>query len=125
MRRPVIRRAHVRCPKAALSAERMTGVTNGSTIHQGTSETSFGALTVGLDLSDKFSSLCFLDDSGEVIEEARVRTSQTALAQRFGALQPSPVILEVGTHSPWVSRLIDELGHEVIAANPGRCSSHC
>ena len=28
------------------------------------------------------------------------------------------VVLEVGTHSPWVSRLLAELGHEAIVANP-------
>jgi transposase len=28
------------------------------------------------------------------------------------------IALEVGTHSPWVSRLLKELGHEVLVANP-------
>jgi hypothetical protein len=27
------------------------------------------------------------------------------------------VALEIGTHSPWISRLLSELGHEVIVAN--------
>jgi transposase len=30
---------------------------------------------------------------------------------------PVRAALEVGTHSPWVSRLLDRLGHEVIVAN--------
>jgi transposase len=28
--------------------------------------------------------------------------------------------MEVGTHSPWVSRLLTALGHEVVVANPRR-----
>lgn len=30
------------------------------------------------------------------------------------------VVLEVGAHSPWVSRLLEELGHEVLVANARR-----
>jgi transposase len=29
----------------------------------------------------------------------------------------SRIALEIGTHSPWISRLLNELGHEVIVAN--------
>ena len=29
----------------------------------------------------------------------------------------SRIALEIGTHSPWVSRLLSELGHQVIVAN--------
>src|SRR5450631_3126215 len=35
----------------------------------------------------------------------------------FGGLEPCLIALEVGTHSPWVSRLLKSLGHEVIVAN--------
>jgi transposase len=77
-------------------------------------------MTVGLELSDNFSSLCLLDVDGEVIEEGKVRTTQAGLTQRFGGMGRARVILEVGTHSPWVSRLIEDLGHEVVVANPGR-----
>jgi len=28
-----------------------------------------------------------------------------------------PIAMEVGTHSPWLSRLLQNLGHEVIVAN--------
>jgi transposase len=75
-------------------------------------------VTVGIDVSDTYSSLCCLDGEGEVIEEGRVRTTAPALQQRFGALSGYRLILEVGTHSPWMSRLLAGLGHEVIVANP-------
>lgn len=76
------------------------------------------ALTVGLDLSDMYSSFCILDAEGAVAEEGRVRTTASALQRRFSTLAPCRVVLEVGTHSPWVSRLAAEAGHQVIVANP-------
>ena len=75
-------------------------------------------LTVGLDLGDTYSSLCVLDEEGNIVEEGRVRTTASALTRRFQGLVPSRVVLEVGTHSPWVSRLVAALGHEVVVANP-------
>jgi transposase len=76
--------------------------------------------TIGLDISDHFTSLCVLDSSGEVIEEARLRTIATGFSQRFSSMPPFASSFEVGTHSPWVSRLLLSLGHEVIVANPRR-----
>jgi len=75
-------------------------------------------VTIGLDVSDTFTSICLVDAEGEIIEEGRVRTTTPALERRFSALPQSRVVLEVGTHSPWMSRLLAALGHEVIVANP-------
>lgn len=73
----------------------------------------------GLDLGDRLSHLCVLDAaSGETVEEARLRTTPAALTRRFSSCQPTRIAIEVGTHSPWVSRLLASLGHEVIVANP-------
>lgn len=33
------------------------------------------------------------------------------------------IILEAGTHSPWISRFFEELGHKVIVANPRKLSA--
>lgn len=71
----------------------------------------------GLDLGDRWSQLLVLDaKSGDVIEQGRVRTTRAALLERFSC-PPMRIALEVGTHSPWVSRLLEELGHEVFVAN--------
>jgi transposase len=78
-------------------------------------------ITVGVDLGDRYSYLCFLDtQSGEVIEEGRLRTTPEALKRRFSSeQQPLRVAIEAGTHSPWVSRVLEEeCGHEVLVANP-------
>jgi hypothetical protein len=59
-------------------------------------------ITVGVDLGDRYSYLCFLDtESGEIMEEGKLRTT-----------------LEAGTLSPWVSRVLKEGGPEVLVANP-------
>ena len=75
-------------------------------------------LTVGIDLGDRSSRYCILDEQGEVLAEGSVATTQKGFAQVFGSKLRSRIALEVGTHSPWVSRLLSRLGHEVLVANP-------
>jgi transposase len=74
-------------------------------------------LTIGLDLGDRNSWYCVLDETGGIQLEQRVRTTAKALQEVFGAMPRSRIALEIGTHSPWISRLLGELGHEVIVAN--------
>jgi transposase len=74
-------------------------------------------LTIGLDLGDRNSWYCVLDEAGRIQLEQRVRTTSKGLQEEFGALPRSRVGLEIGTHSPWISRLLSGLGHEVIVAN--------
>jgi transposase len=82
--------------------------------------TAGSGLTIGLDLSDKTSEACVLDAAGEVVETFRVRTMPAALERALARFESCRVVLEVGTHSPWVSRLVTRLGHEGIVANPRR-----
>jgi transposase len=75
-------------------------------------------MTAGVDLGDKYSYLCLIDQqSGEVMEEGRLRTTPEALRRRFASERPMRVAIETGTHSPWVSRLLEDCGHEVLVAN--------
>jgi len=76
-----------------------------------------GQLTVGLDLGDRFSSYCVLDENGEIILERNLPTTPEAMKQTFGRMLRSRIAMETGTHSPWVSRVLTELGHEVIVAH--------
>jgi transposase len=64
--------------------------------------------------------LCLIDtQSGKVIEEDRLRTNPEALRRRFTSEQQAlRIAIEAGTHSPWVSRVLEECGHEVLVANP-------
>ena len=74
-------------------------------------------LTIGLDLGDRSSCYCVLDEGGRIVQEQRVSTTAKALGAVFGTMPRSRIALETGMHSPWVSRLLDELGHEVIVAH--------
>jgi transposase len=76
-------------------------------------------MTAGMDLGDNYSHLCLIDtESGQLIEGSRLRTTPEAMRRRFDSERPLHVAIEVGTHSPWVSRLLEECGHEVVIANP-------
>ena len=74
--------------------------------------------TVGLDVGDSYSNLCLLDSEGTVLEETKLRATPSALRQHLERLPACRVVLEVGSQSPWLSRLVRELGHECITANP-------
>src|ERR1700691_542003 len=74
-------------------------------------------LTIGLDLGDRSSWYCVLDEAGEVINEQKLGTTPKAMKEVFAAIRRSRMALETGMHSPWVSRLLSELGHEVIVAH--------
>ena len=74
-------------------------------------------LTIGLDLGDRSSWYGVLDDSGTVLLEQRLSTTAKVMKEVFGGMPRSRIALETGMHSPWVSRLLSELGHEVIVAH--------
>jgi transposase len=74
-------------------------------------------LTIGLDLGDRSSFYCVLNGTGEVVLEAKVATNPEAMKKTFEKVPASRIALETGTHSPWVSRLLTELGHEAIVAH--------
>src|SRR5579864_675149 len=87
-------------------------------------------LTIGLDLGDRSSCYCVLDESGRIVMEEKVSTTAKALHAAFGAMPRCRIALETGMHSPWISRLLSGLGHEVIVAHarnvqPGHDRGSC
>jgi transposase len=74
--------------------------------------------TIGLDLGDKYCHFYTLGPQGEFVDEGRIKTTPEALRERFASLEAARVVLETGTHSPWVSRLVAACGHEALVANP-------
>jgi transposase len=74
-------------------------------------------LTIGLDLGDRSSWYCVLDERGEIVLEQRLGTTPKAMQEVFGSMPRSRIALETGMHSPWVSRVLSGLGHEVIVAH--------
>ena len=84
---------------------------NGNTIFKG------HKLTIGLDLGDHWSCYCDLDKAGKIILEQKVAMTPEAMKQTFAKIPQSLIAMETGTHSPWVSRLLTELGYKVIVAH--------
>ena len=76
-----------------------------------------GQLTIGLDLGDRSSSYCVLDEAGKILLEQRLPTTPETMKEIFGRMARCRIAMETGTHSPWVSRLLTALGHEVIVAH--------
>jgi transposase len=72
---------------------------------------------VGIDLGDRTSRFVCLDESGKQIGEGSVATARAAVERQFGAIGSKVIAIETGTHSPWFSRLLRELGHQVTVAN--------
>jgi hypothetical protein len=78
-------------------------------------------LTIGLDLGDRFSQYCILNESGDVIAEQNLPTTPKGIDDVFRRIPRSRVALETGTHSPWVSRQLARWGHEVIPPVAAKC----
>jgi transposase len=74
-------------------------------------------LTIGLDLGDRSSAYCVLNEPGEIVLEHKLATTPEAMKQVFGSMPRCRIAMETGTHSPWVSRLLTALRHAVIVAH--------
>jgi len=66
-------------------------------------------LTIGLDLGDRSSCYCVLDESGRIVMEQKVSTTAKALQAALGAMPRCRIALETGMHSPW---------GEILSAGP-------
>src|SRR5580765_215162 len=120
MRRPVsrgmryapnVRRAQGTMKRRPAMKKISTERINGNMIFKG------HKLTIGVDLGDRWSCYCVLDEAGEILLEQKVATTPEAMKQIFEKIPRSLIAMETGTHSPWVSRLLTELGHKVIVAH--------
>ena len=74
-------------------------------------------LTIGVDLGDRTSRVCGIDEGGRRVIRDTIATTPHAFRQYF--TRPScRVVVEAGTQSPWASRVLRELGHEIVVTNP-------
>lgn len=74
-------------------------------------------ITIGIDLGDRRHAVCVLDAAGKIITEEAITNTRECLAAFAQRFPGATIAMETGTHSPWVSRLLVELGHRVIVAN--------
>ena len=72
---------------------------------------------IGVDLGDTKHTICVTDKQGMILKEFAFPNSRKHLLQLAADYPKALVALEVGTHSPWISRLLVEAGCEVIVAN--------
>jgi len=72
---------------------------------------------LGIDVHKSESQICRLTELGEIIEQ-RVATRADRFAVVLGALPRARILIEASTESEWVARCLEELGHEVIVADP-------
>ena len=72
---------------------------------------------IGLDLGDQVSTYCVLDGAGEIVARGKVRTRAADLKRVLGVYKGSRLAMEVGTHSAWVSRVLEAEGLRVVVAN--------
>ena len=73
-----------------------------------------------MDVHAKQIELCEVSGRGKVIGRDRFSTTRQQLCRRFKGIAPQRVVLESGGSTPWVARLLGELGHEVVVVNPRR-----
>jgi len=76
-------------------------------------------VVIGLDLGDRRSQYCVMVD-GEVEEEGQLQTTKTALARWLAGRGEGLLVMEGGTHSPWVKRVGEEAGLRVAVLNAYR-----
>src|SRR6476620_227339 len=74
--------------------------------------------TIGLDLGDRRHTYYVLDEAGKMAREGSLGNTREQLATMARSYPGATVVMEAGTHSPWVSRFLQELGLRVIVANP-------
>jgi transposase len=72
---------------------------------------------IGIDVHKRESQICIVTADGEVVEK-RIRTERERFAAVLGGRAPTKILIEASTESEWVARCLEELGHEVIVADP-------
>jgi transposase len=72
---------------------------------------------IGMDAGMKSSPICELTEAGEVIER-QIRTQRRHLQEVFGNRLKARILIEASTESEWIACCLEELGHEVIVADP-------
>lgn len=75
-------------------------------------------ITIGMDLGDKFHIAVVFDGDGNEVKTAKVVNTKASVTTFFKDYQGATVAIEAGTHSPWINRLLLEMGLTVYVGNP-------
>jgi len=74
-------------------------------------------LTIGLDLGDKAHEYYIIDAEGTEVAEGKVSNKPDSLSRWARNYPGAKIIMETGSHSPWLSRFFTKQGHPVLVAN--------
>lgn len=76
--------------------------------------------TIGLDLSDNVGHFQVQRGDGHVLDRGKVKLTKEHLEAFLGEWKGCRLVIEAGTHSPWISRVVSDCGLELVVANPRR-----
>lgn len=74
--------------------------------------------TIGCDLGDRETAVCTLSPEGKITSRSEVKTERQSVDRFFRQTAPAHVVMEVGTHSAWISGVATACGHTVTVVNP-------
>ena len=72
---------------------------------------------IGVDLGDTKNAVCITGKHGVILKEYYIPNTRPQIEKLALEYPKALIALEVGTHSPWISRLLKSHGLEVIVAN--------
>lgn len=75
-------------------------------------------ITIGMDLGDRHHIIVVFDNNGNEIAINRISNTKLTLRRYFQRYSGATVAIEAGTHSPWISRELQQLGLVVYVGNP-------
>lgn len=73
--------------------------------------------SIGIDVHKVHSQVCIFAEDGEVLERG-IRTGPDRFAGLLGDRPRARILIEASTESEWVARCLEDLGHEVVVADP-------
>lgn len=73
---------------------------------------------VGIDVHKHESQICIVSEVGDVVLERRVKTTRASLGEVLAGRSKARVLIEACGESEWIARFLEELGHEVVVADP-------
>jgi transposase len=76
------------------------------------------SITVGMDMGDKKHQVCVLDCDGNEERMETISNTSEGIKKFFKYYAGATVAIEAGTHSGWVSRVLESMGCNVLIGNP-------
>lgn len=75
-------------------------------------------IIIGMDLGDRHHIAVVLDENGSEVSVSKVTNTKSAIMRYFSSYKRATIAIEAGTHSPWISALLEDMGGTVYVGNP-------